>query len=219
MMNRFPQLVLRRRSIALAAVACSAGLLAGCGGGSSLSQSPAGEPGAPSAAPATPAASEPVADATPPASDRIVKSRDRITKSNGSTEIVTGQFLGGHDTDEKSPSGAKPIKPCSLVPATSARAILGSKVKVVERPQGPTCIFSGAGPQISLVVEQISLRPFINSAKKAHAVTAAKHHGWCVKYESTSVVFGIGGGRVLSIAGPCAVGVKLAAVALPRISS
>jgi hypothetical protein len=141
---------------------------------------------------------------------------DNVT-GGGETEIVTAAFPGGHDTDEVSVTGAKPIKPCALVPKPKAEEILGANVKVSERPQGPTCVYSGSGREIDLVVEKVSLGSLKNGARSAEAVTINGRQGFCLKYQSTSVVIGVGSGRVLQVTGPCQAGVRFAAIALPNL--
>ncbi|MDX6653695.1 MAG: hypothetical protein QOH18_396 [Solirubrobacterales bacterium] len=147
----------------------------------------------------------------------IVKSNDSVTNNGGSEEIVTAKFPVGRDTDEVSVSGTKPIKPCVLVTAEEANHILGGNVKKTERPQGPTCVFTGSGRQVTLTVTQTSLNSLVKAARSAKSVTVRGRKGWCLRYQSTSVVIGVGRGRVLQVTGPCAAGVQFAAAALPRI--
>lgn len=135
----------------------------------------------------------------------------------GETEIVAAAFPAGHDTDEVSVTGAKPIKPCALVPKPKAEEILGANVKVSERPQGPTCVYSGSGREIDLVVEKVPLSSLKNGARSIEPVTINGRQGFCVKYQATSVVIGIGSGRVLQITGSCQAGVRFAAVALTNL--
>jgi hypothetical protein len=178
----------------LAAVAGLAVLLGGCGGGG--------------------------ADATAAAagkSEYIVKGDDKVEKNEGVTEIATAQFPNGHDTDEVSVTGRKPIKPCSLVTSKQANAILGGNVKMSEHLQGPTCVYSGSGRQISLVVEEVPLKPLVNGARNAHQLTVQGQKAWCLHYEMSSVVTSVGKGRVLQITGPCQAGVRFAAAAIPRV--
>jgi hypothetical protein len=147
-----------------------------------------------------------------------VNGHDPVVDNNGSTDIVTAGFPTGHDTDEVSVTGAKPIRPCWLVPKAQAEAILGDGVKVSERPQGPTCVYVGSGREVDLAVEKVSLKQLKGGAKRAEAVTVNGRHGYCLTYQSTSVVFGVGNGQVLQVTGPCQAGVRFAAVALPRVA-
>lgn len=140
-----------------------------------------------------------------------------VTDNGGSTEIVAASFPTGRDTDEVSASGSEPVAPCTLVPKKKAEAILGAGVKVSERPQGPTCVYTGSGREIDLVVEKTPLKQLKEGARSAEPVTIRGRRGWCLRYESTSVVIGVGSGRILQVSGPCQAGVRFASVALPRV--
>ena len=154
----------------LAAVAALAVLLGGCGGSG------------------TDAATAQAAGK----SEYIVKGDDKVTTDEGVTEISTAKFPNGHDTDEVSVSGRKPIKPCSLVTAKQANDILGGHVKIAERLQGPTCVYSGSGRQISLVVEEVPLHPLVKGARNAHPLTVKGQRAWCLHYETSSLVTSVG---------------------------
>lgn len=142
---------------------------------------------------------------------------DAVAESGSEAEVVEAAFPSGHDTDEISVTGAKAVKPCALVPKKKAEAILGSNVKVTERPQGPTCVYMGSGREIDLVVEKTSLSALKKEAKKVEPVTIDGHQGYCLTYQSTSVVVGVSGGRVLQVTGPCQAGVRFASIALNRL--
>ena len=142
---------------------------------------------------------------------------DAVAETGSEAEVVEAAFPSGHDTDEVSVTGAKPVKPCALVPKKKAEGILGSNVKVSERPQGPTCVYTGSGREIDLVVEKTSLSTLKKEAKKVEPVTINGRQGYCLTYQSTSVVVGVSGGRVLQVTGPCQAGVRFASIALNRL--
>jgi hypothetical protein len=153
-----------------------------------------------------------------PGSNPTTAASEGTVSNNGdTTEIVTASYPTGRDTDEVSASGADPIAPCTLVPKKKAESILGAGVKVSERPQGPTCVYSGSGREVDLVVEKRSVKSLKDGAKSAKPVTIRGKQGWCLQYENTSVVIAVGSGRTLQVTGPCQAGVRFAAVALPRI--
>jgi hypothetical protein len=194
---------MKLRGRALAAtfvVACLAatGLLAGCGGGSGSATGTE--------------ASATVASGSP----KIVASNDKVTKSEG-TVIATGQFPTGHDTDEESASGTKPIKPCALVTRREAKTILGGTVKMEEHPQGPTCVYTSSGREITMAVMELPLKPLVSGARKSTPVTIRGHQAYCIRYETTSVVTNVGGGKILQVTGPCQADVRFVSAALPRI--
>jgi hypothetical protein len=151
-------------------------------------------------------------------SPAAVNGHDPVTDSGGSTEIVTAGYPTGRDTDEVSATGAKPIKACWLVPKAQAEQILGDGVKVTERPLGPTCVYVGSGREVDVAVEGGSVKQLKSGAKRVEKVTVNGRTGYCLTYQSTSVVFGVGSGDILQITGPCQAGVRFAGVALPRIS-
>lgn len=142
---------------------------------------------------------------------------DGVTDNGGATEIVAASFPTGRDTDEVSASGSEPIAPCTLVPKKQAESILGTGVKVTERVQGPTCIYSGSGREIDLVVEKVPLKPLQEGARSAKPLTINGRPGWCLRYQSTAVVIDVGNGQIMQVTGACQAGVRFAAVALPRI--
>jgi hypothetical protein len=188
---------------ALVGVAVAVVLLSGCGG-SGAAEATANGTTVKGAAPSG-------------SSDYIVKSRDEVTKSEGATEIETGRFPHGQDTDEVSVTGTKPIKPCTLVARVEANRILGGNVKISEHLQGPTCVFSGSGREISLVIMEVALKPLVAGARSSHALKIGGHSAWCLRYETTSMVTALGSGRVLQVTGPCPAGARFTAAALPRI--
>lgn len=149
--------------------------------------------------------------------DAAKSGTDAISQESSESGIVEASFPTGHETDEVNVSGAKPIKPCALVPKKKAESILGSNVQVSERPQGPTCVYTGSGREIDLVVEKVSLSALKSEAKKVEPLTINGRPAYCLTFQSTSVVAAVGGGRVLQVTGPCQAGVRFAAIALKRL--
>jgi hypothetical protein len=157
------------------------------------------------------------AEGSKPSSEYIVKSNDKVTDTEGSEEITEARFPNGHDTDEKSASGRKPIRPCSYVSPKQANEILGGNVKIAEHPQGPTCVYTGSGREITVVLSEVPLKPIITGARNAKPMTIAGHHAYCVRYEKTSIVASVNKGRVLQITGSCQAAARFAALAIPKI--
>jgi hypothetical protein len=145
-------------------------------------------------------------------SEVIVKSRDAVTNTEG--EVATGQYPNGHDTDEESLSGAKPIKPCSLVSEAQANHILGGGVATSEHLQGPTCVFKGSGREVTVVLMEAPLKPLVAGARTAQKLTLNGRPAWCLRYETTSVVADVGGGQVLQVTGACPAAARFADAAL-----
>jgi hypothetical protein len=151
---------------------------------------------------------------TSAASDRTGGAPDVASVDPGVNAIEVAKFPNGKDNDEISPTGAKPVKPCNLVTKAQASGILGGKVAVSERPQGPTCVYTGSGREVTLVVMETSLRSLREGARHSTKVRIGSHTGYCLRYQATSVVVAVPKHRVLQVTGPCQAGVRFAAVAL-----
>lgn len=152
-------------------------------------------------------------------SEYIVKSSDRISATSSAPSEA--QFPEGEENDEVSPTGAGPVKPCSFVPKDEASSILGAPVQATTEVQGPTCIYEtpGAKQMMTLVVERISLPSLRSHASAATRVAVAGRVGWCLRYQSTSLVVPLPEGNVLNVTGPCDAATRFAARAIPRIAS
>jgi hypothetical protein len=149
----------------------------------------------------------------------IVKSSDRISATTSAPSEA--RIPEGEESDEVSPTGAGPVKPCSFVPKTEAAAILGAPVRVTAGAQGPTCIYETPDSKrvMTLVVERISLPSLRDQASAATRVVVAGRAGWCLRYQSTSLVVPLAEGNVLNVTGPCEAATRFAARAIPRIAS
>jgi hypothetical protein len=145
-------------------------------------------------------------------SEVIVKSDDTITKTEG--EVATGQYPNGHDTDEENVSGAKVIKPCSLVSEQQANHILGGGVTISEHLQGPTCVFKGSGREVTVVLIEAPLKPLVSGARSAQKLTLDGHPAWCLRAATTSVVADVGAGKILQVTGACPAAASFAEAAL-----
>ena len=87
-------------------------------------------------------------------SEHIVKSTDRISATSSAPSEA--QFPEGEESDEVSPTGAGPVRPCSFVRRDEASAILGAPVQVTTGKLGPTCIYETPGsPRAMTLVVQI----------------------------------------------------------------
>lgn len=197
----------------LLAVVAIVAALAGCG--STTGSSDAGQSGAVSAAALQSPLSAAEGGSQAP-QHYIVKSSDPISSQKGPSVV---SYPTGMDNDEVSETGAGPVEPCSLVSGRRAAAILGGPVRVSQEPQGPTCVYTmrGSARQVTLVVESTRLASLRRHARKTSEVRVAGHAGWCLRYESTSVVVPLTGGRVLHVTGPCDVAARFAGQALPRV--
>lgn len=210
---------LRNQVLFLALVVAVAAVAAGCGGGGSSSSSGGG-----SATTGGSASSSSSAKFTTTSSGSEgkqvaaeVRTKDPVSEGPAAVTIEPRDVSPMQDNDEVQPTGAKPVKPCRLVTRGEASAILGKGTVAAERPQGPTCVYSNAGRTVTLVVEVNSVKQLRQGARKSTKVEVAGKAGWCIKYQSTAVIVGISGGRVLRADGPCQAGVRFVAKALHRI--
>jgi hypothetical protein len=214
---------LRNHTLFLALVIATAAIAVGCGGGGSSSSSGAsatagGAGGSTATAEFTSASSGSEGGAVQSQSAQPqVKAKDPVSNGPAAVSIEPRNAPLGVDNDEIQTTGAKPVVPCRLVTRKEASAILGKGTTATERPQGPTCVYMNAGRTVTLVVEDNSVKALRQGARKATKVEVDGRTGWCVKYQSTAVIVGVSGGRVLRADGPCQAGVRFVSKALGRL--
>ena len=149
--------------------------------------------------------------------ETAVQAEDPVSEGAAAVTIEPRDIPTGVDNDEVQPTGAKPVEPCRLVTRQEAAAILGKGTKAVERPQGPTCVYTNAGRTVILAVEGNSVKQLRKEARKSTKVDLGGKTGYCVKYQTTAVITGISEGRVLRADGPCQAGVRFVTKALRRL--
>ena len=214
---------LRNQILFLALVVAAAAVAVGCGGGGSSSSTAAnagggdGSNGSSATAELTSTSTAKPSGPEGGATHAQVKAEDPVSNGPAAVTIEPRNAPLGVDNDEIQTTGAKPVKPCKLVTRAQASAILGKGTTASERPQGPTCVYSNAGRTVTLVVEDNSVKQLRQGARKATKVEVGGKTGWCIKYQSTAVIVGISGGRVLRADGPCQAGVRFVSTALHRI--
>lgn len=214
---------LRNQILFLALVVAAAAVAVGCGGGGSSSSTAAnagggdGSNGSSATAELTSTSTAKPSGSEGGATHAQVKAEDPVSNGPAAVTIEPRNAPLGVDNDEIQTTGAKPVKPCKLVTRAQASAILGKGTTASERPQGPTCVYSNAGRTVTLVVEDNSVKALRQGARKATKVEVGGKTGWCIKYQSTAVIVGVSGGRVLRADGPCQAGVRFVSTALHRI--
>ena len=110
--------------------------------------------------------------------------------------------------------------PCKLVSRAEAQAILGRPIdNPVEAPLGPTCIYRpiGAKSFVTLTIESIDLAKALARVRNRTRVDVAGRTAYCGNYGQSMTFVQLTRGRVLTVTAPCAVGVRFAAKALPRL--
>ncbi len=165
-------------------------------------------------------------------SARIVASHDRITTGTHVQHAAPG--TGGSAVDAENPgrgaaarSGrgriiAAGTNPCSLVPEAAARAAVGGLAAApVEALQGPTCIYRPArdSSYVTLTVQTLDLTQVRSRMHRLTRISVGGRAAYCGIYGRETTFVPLTGGRVLTITATCAVGRRLAALALPRLAS
>jgi hypothetical protein len=217
---------LRNHLLFLVLVVAAAAVAVGCGGGGSSSSGGAaasgGADGSSATTEFTSASSGSEGGAAEgqkaPTAHAQVKAKDPVSNGPAAVSIEPRDTPLGVDNDEIQTTGAKPVAPCKLVTRAQASAILGNGTTAVERPQGPTCVYSNAGRTVTLAVETNSVKQLRKEARKSTQVDLGGKTGYCVKYQKTAVITGISEGRVLRADGPCQAGVRFVTKALRRIN-
>jgi hypothetical protein len=216
---------LRNQVLSLAMLVFVVAALAACGGGggSSSAGNSATTNGSDGSTASTGSSSSTGSTTTSSSSDgesveTAVQAEDPVSEGAAAVSIEPRDIPTGADNDEIQPTGAKPVEPCRLVTRQEAAAILGKGTKAVERPQGPTCVYTNAGRTVTLAVETNSVKQLRKEARKSTKVDLGGKTGYCVKYQTTAVITGISEGRVLRADGPCQAGVRFVTKALRRIN-
>jgi hypothetical protein len=117
--------------------------------------------------------------------------------------------------------GSAELNPCTLVTEVQAKAIVGKPIETPqEAPLGPTCIYQSPGSKssVTLSVESIDFAKLKGQMRNRTRVKIGKHTVYCGIYGQPATFVPLSHGRVLNVVGPCALGTRFAAAALPRLS-
>jgi len=111
------------------------------------------------------------------------------------------------------------FSPCNLVTEQQARAILGGPIEQpLEAPQGPTCIYRGRGSFVTLAVQPVDLDKLAGRLRQRRQVRVSDRTGYCGHFGQDMLYVPVSRGRVLSIAGKCALARQFAAKAVRRLN-
>jgi len=165
------------------------------------------------------ASSEAVAHKTP----RV--NRDVVTRGVVTHRPMAG--TGGGEINDDNPGSADSGRgkvtgqnPCTFVSKAQAQAIVGRPIDaLVEAPLGPTCIYQspGAKSAITLTVESIDLTKIQPHIRNRRRVKVEGRTAWCGDYGQPMTLVPLAGRRVLDITAPCAIGIRFAVIAMPRL--
>jgi hypothetical protein len=127
----------------------------------------------------------------------------------------------GHNS-EPGGSGAVPqVRPCTLVNAGEAQAIIGKPIaRAVEAPQGPTCIYvpRGRGREVTLAVGPMSFRQARAQLSSVIALKINGHGAVCGAIGTPVTLVPLSLGRVMTVSAPCPIAASIAKQALTRLS-
>jgi len=226
------------RRLCVISLALSVVALAACGGDQQAQKPAPGSPENPLQAlpnpaptrvpPTSEAAVKPgTSESSTSAAPSIVEQQQRVqarnerarSKAKAAAARPKGQSTAGgtHAQKTRAPSAGRP---CSLVTKKQARAIIGvAIVEPIEAPQGPTCIYQSTSGKASimLTVQSTSYTRLIEHVRKRRSVAVSSHRGICGRLGRPMLYLPVGGGRVLTIAGPCRMASQFAAEAVPHL--
>jgi hypothetical protein len=127
----------------------------------------------------------------------------------------------GHANTNARPASLR-SDPCMLVSRAEAQTILGGPIKSpVEAPLGPTCIYRSAGTKsvVTITVESTNFAAIRAHIRHRTQHDVGGHTAYCGIYGQPTAFVPLAGGRILSITAPCAIGIRFAAKALPRLKA
>jgi hypothetical protein len=193
------------RLLALAAaLATAATAVSACGGGSSPPPAPGSPekplvakqptPGGGTAGGRSNEAAAPRANAKTPGYDALLESQSRHPRSR--------------------------FTPCNLVTEKQAQAILGAPMQdPVEAAQGPTCIYRSKNGRsfVTLAVQSLDFKTVKPRLRLPHRVTVGGRTAYCGTYGQPMLYVPLSGGRVLSVAGRCAIATQFARRAVRQL--
>jgi hypothetical protein len=155
------------------------------------------------------------------------------------TQPTPGGGTAGGRSNEASASGAKPTKPgyeallesqssrprnrftpCNLVTQKQARAILGAPLQEpIEAAQGPTCIYRSKDGRsfVTLAVQSLDFAKLKPRLKLPRRVTVGDRTAYCGTYGQPMLYVPLSHGRVLSVAGRCAIAKEFARRAVRQL--
>jgi hypothetical protein len=123
--------------------------------------------------------------------------------------------------DQQSSKPRSRFSPCNLVTPEQARSFLREAVRVpVEAPQGPTCLYrtKGGDRMVTLAVQAVPFDRMVRQVRDRQRLRISRRAAVCGTFGQSVVFVELPRRRVLSVAAPCAIGLRFAAAALRRLS-
>jgi hypothetical protein len=195
-------------------LATAAVLLAACGGSSSSPRA---------------ASAQSSRDAANAAGSTAGVTTNRDVVTTGTTVHRPLHGTGGDEINDDNPGHAdtghdQPGSgdPCALVSRAEAQAISGRPMSTpIDAPLGPTCIYQprDAANFITLTVASKSFATISRTIRNPRRVDLGGHTAYCGTYGQPTTFVPLSRGRVLTVTAPCAIGIRFAARAVPRLKS
>jgi hypothetical protein len=110
--------------------------------------------------------------------------------------------------------------PCNLVTRSQAQAILGARLlEPVEAAQGPTCIYRSKDGRsfVALAVQTLDFARLRPHLKLSRRLRVGARTAYCGTYGQPMLYVPLAGGRVLSVAGRCAIATQFARRAVRQL--
>jgi hypothetical protein len=112
--------------------------------------------------------------------------------------------------------------PCTLVSRAEAQSILGRPLATpVEAPLGPTCIYRPVGAKnlITLTVGSVDFARIRAQTRNRRRLDVGGRTAYCGDYGQPTTFVALASGGTLTITAPCAIGIRFATKAVPRLKS
>lgn len=157
---------------------------------------------------------------------RNLAGRDVVRNGVVTQRPVRG--TGGNEINDENPGRADSgnekatgqTDPCNLVSKADAQAIIGRTIATPqEAPLGPTCIYQplDAKGSVTVAVESIDFAKLRPQIRKRIQIPIGGRAAYCGDYGRPTTFVPLANGRVLNVTAPCAVGIRFAEKALPRL--
>jgi hypothetical protein len=133
--------------------------------------------------------------------------------------------LVGHAIDEDEPETGPGgiLNPCDLLASPGSSQDTELPFSLQEAPQGPTCLIrpkTGKGRgMLTLSVQSVDFARLRSQLRQPRSVTVSGRTAYCGQYGQAMLYVPVGGHRVLSIAGPCAMAQRIAVRAVEQLES
>jgi hypothetical protein len=143
-------------------------------------------------------------------------------RSNEASASGSPTAKPGYDTLVKKQSShpRSRFTPCNLVTEEQAQAIVGAPMQdPVEAAQGPTCIYRSKNGKsfVTVAVQSLDFAKVKRQMKVRQKVNVSDRTAYCGSYGQPMLYMQVSDGRVLTIAGRCAIAKQFAIKAVRQL--